>query len=178
MAFFDFVKKNKNVHKRDDMYLRRVGNGKGFRHELGFYSTEKVEWVSQETDENGNPIVILTQEETTRESSKNLPFSLAGKKYLNYNHFLRKQDGDWGKDIYGRTVLCTRERYPCFDCHDRMHENRYFRWYFIRKGNSISQLFAADDQNKIYITENVQNIEGWAWRRMKSTGFCQPPKNK
>ena len=47
-----------------------------------------------------------------------------------------------------------------FDSYDRMHENRYFRWYFIRKGNSISQLFTADDRNKIYITQNVQKRGG------------------
>ena len=176
MTFFDFFQRSKNVQERGDMYLRRVGNGKGVRHELGFYSTEKVEWVSLETDEKGNPVVILPQEEHSYQSIKSLPFSLAGKRYRNYKHFLRKQDGEWGEDAYGRKVLCTREKYPCFDSYDLMHENRYFRWYFIREGNSLSQLFVADDRNTIYITENVQNVEGWSWGRMKATGFCQPPK--
>lgn len=174
MALFRSMKRDKSVEERGDMYLRRIGNGERFHHELGCYSTDKVEWVSKETDENGKPVVVREPDEYTLEYSKKDRFSLAGKSYQDYNHFLKKLDGEWGEDVYDRKVLCTREMYPCFDSYDYLYENRYFRWFFIRKGNSISQLFAADDRDKIYVTEDIQNIEGWAWDRMKETGFCQP----
>jgi len=176
MGIFEFLKSQPGdvaVTERSVMYLRRVGSGDRFSHELGCCSTEKVEWVSREADADGIPAEIRKPEENTRTYSKWGSFSLAGKTYWNLKHFLKKQEGEWGEDIYGRTVFCTRERYPCFDSFDALYEDRYFRWYFIRKGNSLSQLFVADDRNKIYVTEDLGNIERWAWSRMKATGFCQ-----
>lgn len=170
-----FFSGRNSAQRRKDMYLRYVDSGKTVRTELISYSTEKVEWVSQETDAEGKPVVVREPEEVTREYSKSAAFSLAGKTYQNLEGFLRKQDGDWGEDIYGRQVLCTQEKYPCFDSYDWIHEDRYYRWYFIREGNAVSQLFAADDRDKIYVTEDVQNIEECSWRRMVVTGFCQPP---
>ena len=163
--------------KQEDMYLRRVGCGEMVRYELKSYSTEKVEWVSMETDENGSPVQVRVPDSHICEYSRKHCFSMAGKTYQDLGHFLRNQDGEWGQDIYGRKVLCTKERYPCFDSSDYLYEDRYFRWYFIREGNAVSQLFAADDRDKIYVTEDVQNIEPWAWSRMKATGFCQLPEN-
>ena len=160
---------------RNGMYLRYVDRGKLVRTELISYSTVKVEWVSQETDGDGKPAVVREPKEVARECSKYAAFSLAGKKYLNLEGFLRKQDGEWGEDIYGRQVLCTREKYPCFDSNDWLYENRYYRWYFIREGNTVSQLFTADDREKIYVTEDVRNVEEWSWSRMTATGFCQLP---
>lgn len=104
-------------------------------------------------------------------------FHVAGKTYLSFHCFLKSQDGEWGEDLYGRKVLCTREKFPCFDSYDYIHEHRYFRWYFIRNGNSISQVFVTDERDKVYVTEDVQNVENWAWGRMKDTGFCQSTSN-
>ena len=179
MTIFEILFPNRKAAPRQEepaMYLRRVGNGAFVRYELKSTSTEKVEWVSPETDETGAPVKTRQPEEHTRKYGKHTGFSLAGKYYRNLNHFLRTQAGEWGEDAYGRTVFCTKERYPCFDSFDALYEDRYFRWYFIREGNSLSQLFVADDRNTIYVTEDLGNIERWAWERMKATGFCQPPK--
>ena len=178
MGFFDFLKPRAGetaVTEGTGLYLRRVGSGERFEHDLGIYSTEKVEWVSPETDETGAPVKTRQPEEHTRKYGKHTGFSLAGKYYRNLNHFLRTQAGEWGEDIYGRTVFCTKERYPCFDSFDALYEDRYFRWFFIRQGNSLSQLFVADDRNTVYVTEDLGNIQRWAWERMKATGFCQKP---
>ena len=178
MGIFEFLKSQPgdvDVPEGTDLYLRRVGSGERFSHELGSYSTEKVEWVSRETDASGAPAEVRQPEEHTRTYSKWAAFSLAGKTYWNLKHFLKKQEGEWGEDAYGRTVFCTKERYPCFDNFDALYEDRYFRWYFIRRGNSLSQLFVADDRNTIYVTEDLGNIQRWAWDRMKATGFCQLP---
>lgn len=180
MTIFEVLFPNRKAAPRQEepaMYLRRVGNGAFVRYELKSTSTEKVEWVSLQTDEAGNPLVVREPQETTREFSRKGYFSAAGKVYWNLNQLCRNHKGDWAEDIYGRKVLCTKEKYPCFDSYDYLNETRYFRWYFIREGNAVCQVFAADDRDIIYVTEDLQNVEGWAWERMKATGFCQPPKD-
>ena len=134
------------------MYLRRAGNGAFVSYELKGTSTEKVEWVSVETDGDGKPVTVREPNERTGEYSRKGMFCVAGKTYRNLKGFLRKQDGEWAEDIYGRKVLCTKEKYPCFDSYDYQNETRYFRWYFIREGDSISQVFVSDDRDKIYVT--------------------------
>ena len=173
--FKSFFGRKNSPQKRKDMYLRCVGSGKTVSTELHVYSTLKVEWASQETDTEGNPVVVREPKEVTRKYNSYTAFCLAGKWYSNLDHFLQKQEGEWGEDIYGRRVLCTKTKYPCFDSYDFMYERRYFRWYYIRKGNSVSLLYSADDRKYIYVTEDVQNIEEWSWMRMRDTGFCQMP---
>jgi len=168
-------KKEKTEKMKNRPYLRSAGNGAAVQYELKSHATIAVEWVSEETDGNGKSVVVRVPQETTREYSKVQQFTMAGKTYQNLRSFLRYQGSEWAEDIYGRKVLCTKEKYPCFDSYDRMYENRYFRWYFIREGDSVSQLFVADDRDKIYVTEDLRNVEPWAWGRMKATGFCQPP---
>lgn len=189
MTVFDFLRslgKNKDtkakieekVEKKEKRpYLRAVGNGAAVHYELKSYATIAVEWVSEETDGSGNPMVVRVPQETTREYSKVQNFTMAGKDYQNFRSFLRYQGSEWAEDSYGRKVLCTKEKYPCFDSYDRMYEHRYFRWYFIREGDSASQLFVADDCDKIYVTEDLRNVEPWAWGRMQATGFCQPSRD-
>lgn len=103
--------------------------------------------------------------------------TVAGKTYPSFQSFLKEQEGDWGEDLYGRKVLCVKERFPCFDSYDFLYDDRCFRWYFIRKGNSISRVFSADGQNRIYVTEDVQDVDRRVWEKMIETGFCQPPKD-
>ena len=175
MKFMDWFKKHTR-QERTDLYLRHAGTGEHIHYEHKSHSTEKVEWVSMETDEKGNPVLIRQPEEATHVFSKRAVFRMAGKPYPNFGLFLRKQEGEWGEDLYGRKVLCTKEKYPCFDSYDYLHESRYFRWFFIREGNTVSQLFVSDDRDRIYVTEDLRNVEGWAWKRMQATGFCQPTK--
>lgn len=181
MALFDFRKTDrldKTAKTREDMYLRQMGKGTAVHYELKSCSTKLLEWVSTETDEQGDPLVVRVPMESTRECSRKLPFSMAGKKYSDLNSFLKKLDGAWGEDVYGRRVFCLKELYPCFDSYDYLYENRYYRWFLIREGNTISRLFLSDDRDKIYITDDVRNMESWVWTQMKESGFCQPPESK
>lgn len=178
MAFADFWGRKESTEQSKDMFLRRVDSGKRVHYELSSHSTEKVEWVSLETGGDGKPVEVREPEEVTREYSRKGRFTVAGKTYPNFRGFLKQQEGEWGQDLYGRKVLCTKEKFPCFDSYDYMYENRYYRWYFIREGNSLSQVFVTDERDRVYVTEDVQNVEGWAWTRMKATGFCQCPKGK
>ena len=165
------------VGKKRDMYLRHAGSGAKVAYELISFFTEKVEWVSMETDKNGNPVEVRVPHESTVEYSRNLPFTMAGKRYLDLNHFLKKMDGEWGEDVFGRKIFCVTELYPCFDSYDYLNEKRHHRWFFIREKNTISQLFMSDDRKKIYVTEDVQNVAPRVWKSMKEEGFCQPAKD-
>ena len=64
-VFLSSLHKKDPVETRSDMYLRYIGNGAKFHHELGCYSTEKVKWVSLETSEGGKPVA-------TRESCERI----------------------------------------------------------------------------------------------------------
>jgi len=162
--------------KAPEMVLRSVDNGGIVHYVLSSYFTKKVEWVSLETDGDGKPLVVREPEEVTCQYSRREPFILAGKQYPNLNRFLRKMENDWAEDIYGRKVLCARELYPCFDSYDYMNENRYHRWFLIREGDRLSRLFMSDDRDKIFVTEDVANVESDVWKLMQETGFCQPPE--
>jgi len=168
--------REKRTEEPMDMVLRRVDRGATVHYELNNCFTEKVQWVSLETDQNGNPVKVRTPEEVTTIRSRKDRLTVAGKTYPSFQSFLKKQDGDWGEDLYGRKVFCVEELFPCFDSYDYLYENRYFRWYFIRKGNSLSRVFATDERDRVYVTEDVENVDSQAWEQMCRTGFCQSPK--
>ncbi len=159
-----------------DMVLCRVDRGKTVCYDLNSCFTERVQWVSLETDQDGNPVKVRVPEEVTTVCDRKDRLTVAGKTYPSFRSFLKKQDGEWGEDLYGRKVLCIEERFPCFDSYDYLYENRYYRWYFIRRGNSLSRVFVTDEQDKVFVTEDVENVDSEAWEQMRQTGFCQPPK--
>lgn len=165
-----------SVEEPMDMVLRRVGKGESIRYELNGSSTERVQWVSLETDQDGNPVKVRAPDEVTTIHSRKDKLTVAGRTYPSFQSFLKEQEGDWGEDLYGRKVLCVKERFPCFDSYDFLYDHRYFRWYFIRKGNSISRIFSTDSRDKIYVTEDVRDVDSQAWEQMQATGFCHPPK--
>lgn len=176
MAFFDVFGSlfgKKPVKTEKEMYLRIAGPGQPVHQDLRISAGKRVEWVSEQTDEEGNPVTVRVPQEHTTQYSKTKPFSMAGKIYPNLNSFLRKRENDWGEDLYGRQVLCLLERFPCFDSYDYMHEDRYYRWYFIREGNTLSCLYSSDGMETIRVTEDVANLEGKTWREMERCGFCQ-----
>lgn len=166
-----------SVEEPMDMVLRRVERGKSIRYELNGSSTERIQWVSLETDQDGNPVKIRTPEEVTTICGRKDKLTVAGKTYPNFQSFLKEQEGDWGEDLYGRKVLCVKERFPCFDSYDLLYDHRCFRWYYIRKGNSLSRVFVTDERDKVFVTEDVQDVDSRAWEQMRQTGFCQGPKS-
>ncbi len=160
-----------------DMVLIGVGMGDFVHYETNGSCTKRVQWIGLETDSDGSPVKTRTPSQTTTIFDRNSGLTVAGKTYPSFQSFLKNQDGDWGEDMYGRKVFCAAERFPCFDFFDSLYENRYFRWYFIRKGNSLSRVFCADEQDEIYVTEDVQDIDIDVWGKMKDVGFCRIPKD-
>ncbi len=47
---------------------------------------------------------------------------------------------------------------------------------FFQEGNSLSRVFVTDERDKVFVTEDVENVDSRAWDLMCETGFCQPPK--
>ena len=177
MAWLDFLKSRRDKNPEQTMFLRETGRGTGIHYDLCSYSTWQVQWVSVQKDASGDPLTLRTPEEQSRVCDRKGPFSLAGREYAGLNYFLRQMEGNWGRDIYGRQVLCVAERFPCFDSYDYLNENRYYRWFFIREGDRLSRLYFSDGGKKLYITEDVGNVERKVWDIMVSVGFCQCPQD-
>lgn len=78
----DSIRKVRQAYLREDMYLRFVGSGEQIRHEKVAYSTERVEWVSEEGDEKGNPVACRTPKPYTILYSNGKKFIFAGKHTL------------------------------------------------------------------------------------------------
>jgi hypothetical protein len=70
------------------------------------------------------------------------------------------------RDVYGRRVLYFRERFPCFDVYDRMHENRYYHWYVILHDGGVALVYTEDEKPGVKVHED--------YRPEEKTGFYFP----
>lgn len=98
-------------------------------------------------------------------------FTAAGKRYSSWQelcHVMKDEYGHSCQDIYGREVFALRERYPCFDVYDRMYENRYYRWFYIREGDTLTCVYRDDGRNIIRVTEDVAAMKEWQCNAMRN----------
>lgn len=96
-------------------------------------------------------------------------FQAAGKRYSSLQELCHVKKDTYGhicQDIYGREVFAEWERYPCFDVYDRMNEDRYYRWFYIREGDHLTCVYRDDGKNIIQITEDVVIIKDFVWKAM------------
>lgn len=152
-----------------DLLLKMIDNGRKAQYYGNTYSTYKVLWVSREKSSDGGPYFVRNPEEETTEYPKTTGFSAAGKKYLSLRQLTAETEerNNWCRDCYGREVFCVKERFPCFDSYDYLHENRYYRWFFLRENGKLTRVHYADGQNSIYVTEDVLYLETNCWDEMK-----------
>lgn len=168
---FGFKPKNP-LPKEGKMELRQRGDGIKVSLAQDFRSSTRLLWVSAEQDGEGRPLKTRAPQESTRVCPCPGPFEAAGRSYNSLDELTRKQlDDNWSLDRYGRRVLCIVERFPCFDSYDAMHEHRFNRWFFLRVGDSLTRVFYKDEQNEVYITEDVENLENDCWREFCKHGF-------
>ena len=85
-------------------------------------------------------------------------FIAAGKPYLAVSQLKAKEEGELNgvlyrgfkvpqyRDVHGRRVLYFRERFPCFDSYDRLHENRYYHWYAIESDGKVTLVYTEDEK--------------------------------
>lgn len=133
-------------------------------------SSVKVEWVSRQTDANGIPRLVRRTQETKTEFRVQTGFTAAGKTYKSIAQLALSKGGDdhLCVDIYGREVLCFRERFPCFDSYDYLYENRYYRWFYLRNGDMVTLIYSEDEMPVIRVTEDVQQIPTKWWKEIQT----------
>lgn len=103
-------------------------------------------------------------------------FEAAGRVYRNWRELCSEELDERGhicRDIYGREVLAEWERFPCFDSYDYLYENRYYRWFFIREGDTLTCVDYTDERNVITVTEDVGSIRERCWKTMKELNWQQ-----
>ena len=152
-----------------------MGNGTKVNYEPGgLYGAKCLWWVSEETDLEGQPIFIRESCESTNKQSAELPFTAAGKVYRNLGQLSPQNVIDGiDTDIYGRLVLCYRERFPCFDSYDYLHEHRYYRWFFLKEDGKLTRIYTADESGWIFVTEDAENIENKCTELLKKYGWVE-----
>lgn len=162
--------------KDNTMYLTCVGSGNIIKYDLTSRFAKKVVWINGEVDSDENPVVQREPEEISFVYSRDSEFTVAGKTYPNFDSMLKECACNRGVDIHGREVFCYNELFPCFDSYDYATETRYYRWRFIREGNQLSRVYASDECDIVFVTEDVGNIEDRIWDQMKKLGYCQKPE--
>ena len=158
-----------------DMVPREAGRGKSIERSGGggymSCGTVRLEWVSRETDADGQPLRTRTPKALTV-TVPEVGFLAAGRPYASRAQLTARKDphGPWAKDVYGRDVLVLAERFPCFDSSDLLYEDRYFRWYFLCRDDKLTCVYHTDDTPTVTVTEDVHDLENQCWQQMKERG--------
>ena len=93
-------------------------------------------------------------------------FTAAGKFYWNVKQLTHRQIGEYQsewcfrpnpiyEDIHGRKVIALRERFPCFDTSDFLHEDRYYRWYYIKHDDGIALVYTVDGKIEVHVCNDI-----------------------
>lgn len=154
------------------MVLQTLGRGERRDSRLSSRATQRMQWVSRETDPEGQPLRSRTPEEHTSTHLPPLPFTAAGKLYASLGGLTAQKltDGTY-LDCHGRRVISLAERFPCFDSYDYATENRYYRWYIIIEPERLTRVYTEDDIPQIYITEDVRDLEDNCVNALKTLGL-------
>lgn len=113
---------------------------------------------------------IRTPEEVKRTFSYPGVFQAGGRPYLSIDQLCDKkldEDGHICQDVYGREVFAVWERFPCFDSYDYLHENRYYRWFFIHSGDRLTCVYYEDEQETVEVTEDVEKLRERCWKAIQ-----------
>lgn len=156
-----------------DMLPRSVGEGRKIGFRLMSCASSRIEWVSRALNDAGSPATVRIPKEKTRKFIMKAPFIAAGKFYLSWKQLVHEADETkiWCRDIYGREVLFLAERFPCFDSSDAIHENRFYRWFFLREDQKLTRVSFADGDVTICVTEDVADVEWKCWREIQRLGW-------
>ena len=155
--------------KQEEMMVLRETGAAGERADYPGYCcpTKRLAW-------GGTDGSVRTPQPVTREYHVIGGFQAAGKYYLSLKQLTVEVDEceRWCRDCYGREVFAVRQKFPCFDSYDYLHEHRYYRWWFIRQGNVLTRIYHTDETGQISVTEDVQDLEDFCWRQMQFDGYC------
>ncbi len=142
------------------MTIERAGKGDPISRRLMYSPTSRIKWVSREKDSEGRPLYERAPSPTTISYPVLTGFFAAGKHYSNWKQLIRKDDyRPDNTDKFGRPVLYLDERYPCFDSSDYLHENRFYRWFYLRSGDRLTVVYVEDDSKLVHVTEDALDVE-------------------
>jgi len=155
-----------------EMTLQTVGWSDMVRYSAASYGAMRLQWISQETEEDGSTRRTRQPQEQTRRYV-GFPIQAAGKTYHSLDQLTRVDKGHCRlyRDIHGRLVFRMVKPFPCFDEFDAMCETRMYRWFFLREGEKLTRIYTADDSEEIYVTEDVESLECCAWEHMLQWGY-------
>lgn len=147
-----------------------AGSGVGAPGGGSFHSSKKLRWIDP-----GDPAFSREPVQEKKEYIKGIPFMAGGKKYISFNQLCCEAPDGTTKDIYGRRTVCFRERFPCFDSYDYLYENRYYRWAFLCCDGKLTRIYFRDEGDKIYVTEDVSELENSFWESFRKLGLAVDP---
>lgn len=155
------------------MVPQALGVGEFVRYSNSSYTTTAIQWVSTEQDAAGNPVAVRIPEESTKTFRASNTFTAMSKEYQTPEQLCAQRVAPpyLFLDIYGRYVFYRTERFPCFDVYDSLYENRYYRWFYILGEQEITRVQYADTEEKIFVTEDVANIEDDSWEDLCELDF-------
>lgn len=139
-------------------------------------TSRQIDWVSQETDEQGQPLYERTPEPKIQKYELKKGFFAAGKQYQNVHSLISMpldKKNNLYRDKYGRNVFVVHERFPCFDSEDYKYENRYYHWYYLVDDGRLTCVYYADQADRVEVTEDVQEVRKLAWKAMEEAGVLQ-----
>lgn len=154
---------------RPILVLQTDGEGSRMvKYELGGYMASKVEWELPDGS-------VRVPEEKTQCLSYPGPFIVAGRSYTSWEQLCAQEEENSlnYRDIYGREVLYIGERFACFDSFDYENEKRYHRWFFLRENDELTRVFYTDERNKIFVTQDVRELEDECHWRLKKAGWLR-----
>ena len=156
-----------------EMTLKAVGWAADMvRYDAASYSAMQLQWISQETEEDGSTRRTRQPHEHTTCYS-DFPIQAAGKTYHSLDQLTCGSKGHCRlyRDIHNRLVFRMVKPFPCFDEFDAMYETRMYRWFFLREGGKLTRIHTSDDSSEIYVTEDVENLECCVWEHMLQWGY-------
>ena len=113
---------------------------------------------------------IRTPEEAKRKFPYPGVFLAGGRPYTSIKQLCAEKLDEYGhvcRDVYGREVFAEWERFPCFDSYDYLYENRYYRWFYIRSGDSLTCVYYTDEQHTVEVTDDVKKMPQRCWKAIE-----------
>lgn len=130
-----------------------------------------VRWMVK--DKDGAASLVRTPREKVHKSLAAGGFCVAGKYYTNMRQLTKRTVEEGSRryqDIYGRDVIEIRERFPCFDSHDFLHENRYYRWFYLIENEMLYCVYYEDEGTFVTVTKDVARISSSVYKVMHLFG--------
>lgn len=156
-----------------NMHLTSPGPGPARKTPMGWSSTRRLLWVSEERDGEGAPLRTRSPSESYTVFPLEAGFTAAGRSYTRLGLLLDARVGESSvfRDCYGREVLLVLERFPCFDAFDSLYENRFEQWFLICVDGVLTQVKYTDETDFIEVWEDAAALEDKVWEELLDLGW-------